>query len=95
MTDELAERIATLGGEPNGNPGYVVEKRSSPDYPHGRTDIAKHLIALDDAYYDVIVSHRRAMEAVEAADPVSHDLLVGQSAKLEMAQWFIRSFGAR
>ncbi len=32
MADELAERIATLGGEPNGNPGAIVEQRTWDDY---------------------------------------------------------------
>src|SRR6185436_20891626 len=32
MVDETAERIATLGGEPNGLPGNLVSSRSWDDY---------------------------------------------------------------
>jgi starvation-inducible DNA-binding protein len=36
MVDEVAERIATLGGEPNGLPGALVESRSWDDNPLAR-----------------------------------------------------------
>src|SRR4051794_16223804 len=35
MVDALAERIATLGGSPNGLPGAMVAGRDWPDYELG------------------------------------------------------------
>lgn len=92
MTDEIAERIATIGGEPNGNSGFVVSHRGWDDYPHLRADIDTHLRALDDVYSGIISDHRAAIADVESLDLVTQDLLIGQAAKLEMFQWFIRSF---
>src|SRR4051795_10309761 len=36
--DEVAERIATLGGSPVGTPGKLVEARRWDDYSIGRAD---------------------------------------------------------
>lgn len=91
MSDELAERIRTLGGEPIGTPGHIVDSRDWDDYKLGRAPVGDHLHALDSVYSGIIVDHRSAIEKT-AKDPVSEDLLIGQSAKLELYQWFIRSF---
>ncbi len=47
MVDDVAERIATLGGSPKGTPGALVEERSWDDYAVGRADAIAHLGALD------------------------------------------------
>ncbi len=93
MTDEIAERIATLGGTPNGNSGAVVANRTWEDYPLGRASVADHLVELDKVYSGVIEDHRVAIDQVGDLDLVTEDLLIGQTAKLELFQWFIRSFG--
>lgn len=36
MTDDIAERISTLGGEPKGTPGALVDERTWNDYSIGR-----------------------------------------------------------
>src|SRR5262249_17948397 len=36
MTDDTAERIATLGGSPVGTPGALVKQRTWDDYSIGR-----------------------------------------------------------
>src|SRR5688572_32082080 len=47
MTDETAERIATLGVSPIGTPGALVAARSWDDYDVGRAGAIEHLGALD------------------------------------------------
>lgn len=91
MTDEIAERIATLGGEPQGTPGHIVSARSWDDYPVGRAPVAQHLDALDDVYRGVIIDHRKAIAAVSDTDPVTEDLFIGQTSQLELFQWFVRA----
>lgn len=91
LADEAAERIATLGGVPNGLPGHLTEHRSWDDYGLGRGVVEAHLGALDVVYDGVIADHRRAIEATEELDPVTEDLLVAQTGTLEMQQWFIRA----
>lgn len=91
FSDAVAERIATLGGQPNGLAGAVVEQRTWSDYSLGRDTVARHLGALDEAYTGVIADHRDALREVEELDPVSHDLLVTQTGELELFQWFVRA----
>ncbi len=89
--DATAERIATLGGVPNGLPGSLVANRSWDDYDLGRADSQAHLGALDLVYRNVIESHREAIDATEKADPVTQDMLIGQTGELEQYHWFVRS----
>jgi starvation-inducible DNA-binding protein len=91
MVDQTAERIATLGSEPNGLPGYVVSSRSWDDYKLGRATVPEHLGALDVVYSGVIEEHRDAIAEFEELDPVSQDMLVEQSQSLEQYHWFVRA----
>ena len=91
MSDEIAERIATLGGEPVGTPGHIVAERTWDDYPLKRASVAEHLEALDDVYAGVITDHRQAMTVVAGTDPVTEDLFIGHVNQLELFQWFVRS----
>ena len=91
MVDATAERIATLGGVPCGTPGAMVAARSWDDYSLGRDDALAHMGALDIVYAGVIEAHRGAIEATEHVDPVTQDMLIGQSAELEQYHWFVRA----
>jgi starvation-inducible DNA-binding protein len=91
MTDAVAERIATLGGVPNGLPGALVASRSWNDYALGRADTQAHLAGLDLVYGGVISDHRAAIEIVDDLDPISGDLLITQTGTLEMYHWFVRT----
>jgi len=91
MVDTTAERIATLGGVPNGLPGNIVATRRWDDYELGRAEAQAHLAALDLVYSGVIRSHRQAIDETETPDPVTQDMLIGQTADLEQYQWFVRS----
>lgn len=91
MADEVAERIATLGGIPNALPGHLVESRDWDDYAVGRAVVAAHLAALDKVYDGVIGDHRAAIESSEKLDPVTEDLFVAQTRQLELYQWFVRA----
>ncbi|MFD7702442.1 Dps family protein [Streptomyces caelestis] len=91
MTDDLAERISTLGGEPQGTPGALVDERTWNDYSIGRAEAIEHLGALDLVYTGVIKDHREAMQATETSDPVTQDMLIEQLRGLELFQWFVRA----
>jgi starvation-inducible DNA-binding protein len=90
MVDALAERMSTLGVPPNGLPGALVAARTWDDYDLHRADTTAHLAALDLVYTGVIEDHRAAIEAV-GDDPVTEDLLTGQTGELEQYQWFVRA----
>lgn len=91
MVDDLAERVATLGGVPSGLPGRIVEERPWDDYALDRADALSHLAALDLVYTGVIADHRAAMDWIGDLDRVSEDLLIQQASILERYQWFVRS----
>jgi starvation-inducible DNA-binding protein len=91
MVDTVAERIAALGGSPVGTPGALVAQRHWDDYDLGRADAIAHLGALDPVYGGVIEGHRQALGQIAELDPVSEDMLVGQSGQLEQYHWFVRA----
>ncbi|WP_442759546.1 Dps family protein [Streptomyces pseudogriseolus] len=91
MTDDLAERISTLGGVPQGTPGALVADRTWDDYSIGRAEAIEYLGALDVVYTRLIEDHREAMEATEASDPVTQDILIEQLRGLELFQWLVRA----
>ena len=92
MVDATAERIATLGGVPE----RPARLHSSPtatwdDYELGRADSQAHLGALDLVYRGVIEDHRDAIDETDEPDPVTQDMLIGQTGELEQYHWFVRS----
>jgi starvation-inducible DNA-binding protein len=91
MTDDVAERIATLGGVAQGTPGALVAQRPWDDYGIGRADTGIHLRALDASYSRVTEGTREAVSLSGASDPVTEDLLIGQLRGLEKSQWLIRA----
>lgn len=91
MADDVAERIAALGGVALGTPGALVGNRTWDDYSIGRQDAIAHLGALNLVYTGVIEAVREAVEATGEIDPATEDLLIGQLRDLEQFQWFVRA----
>ncbi len=91
FADDIAERIATLGGSPSGTPGALVEARSWDEYSIGRASTQQHLGALDVVYAGVITSYRAAIKELDDLDLVTQDMLISQTDKLELFHWFIRA----
>jgi starvation-inducible DNA-binding protein len=89
--DEVAERIATLGGSPQGTPGAILKDRTWDDYSVARDTVPAHLAALDLVYNGVIEDTRKGIDETEKLDPVTQDILIGHSAELEKFQWFVRA----
>jgi starvation-inducible DNA-binding protein len=91
MSDTTAERIATLGGEPLGTPDAIVGQRRWADYKLNGATTTRHLEELSRVYDGVIADHRRAIEQLEELDLVSQDIVISQTEKLEMFQWFVQA----
>ncbi|UMB69295.1 Dps family protein [Mycobacterium paraterrae] len=89
--DEVAERIATLGGSPQGTPGAILKDRTWDDYSLGRDTVQAHLAALDLVYNGVIEDTRKGIRETEELDPVTQDILIAHAAELEKFQWFVRA----
>jgi starvation-inducible DNA-binding protein len=91
FADDLAERIATLGGSPWGTPGVLVAERSWDDYSIGRATTQEHLGALDLVYQGVIASYREGMKELDDLDLVTQDMFIAQTEQLELFHWFVRA----
>lgn len=92
MADTTAERIRTLGGDPLGTPGAITSIRTWDDYDLARGRSEAHLAKLDAVFDGVIDDHRKAIATAGDVDPVTEDMLITQTADLELMQWFVRSF---
>ena len=89
--DEVAERIAALGGSPQGTPGAIIKDRTWDDYSVGRDTVAAHLAALDLVYVGVIEDTRKSIKRLDEIDLVTQDVLIAHSGELEKFQWFVRA----
>jgi starvation-inducible DNA-binding protein len=86
MADTVAERIATLGGTPNG-----IAAAATINYTVGRAPVAEHLAALDATYDKVTQDHYAAAEATAGVDDVTNGVLLTQIEALDLFHWFVRS----
>ena len=59
--------------------------------PSAATTAQAHLGALDLVYHGVITSYREAITELDELDPVTQDMLIGQTEQLELFHWFIRA----
>ncbi|MFC4785837.1 Dps family protein [Nocardioides sp. MAHUQ-72] len=91
FADDLAERIATLGGSPQGTPGALVQARSWDEYSIGRATTQEHLGALDLVYQGVISSYRDGIKELDDLDLVTQDMFIAQTEQLELFHWFVRA----
>ena len=91
FSDDLAERIATLGGSPQGTPSGLVQRRTWDEYSIGRATTQEHLGALDLVYQGVITSYRENIAELDDLDLVTQDMLIAQTDKLELFHWFVRA----
>ncbi len=89
--DEVAERIATLGGAPMGTVDSILKDRTWDDYSLGRDTVLAHLGALDLVYVGVIEEHRKVIAELGDLDPITEDMIIGHTAELEQFQWFVRA----
>lgn len=89
--DDAAERIAALGASPKGTPGAIEKHRTWDDYSVGRDSAQAHLAALDLVYDGLIADNRKAITEVGKIDPITEDMLIGQTGQLEKFQWFVRA----
>lgn len=91
FADEVAERIAALGGSPKGTPGQILKDRTWDDYGLGRAGVLDHLSALNVVYDGVISTNREVIALLDDLDLVTQDLVIGHTGELEKFQWFVRA----
>jgi starvation-inducible DNA-binding protein len=92
QADETAERIAALGGEPDGTPDGIARSRNwEPFAAKGRASTEYYIQALIDYYDAFIVADRKAIEELDELDVISSNIIQDHVQELEQFQWFLHS----
>jgi starvation-inducible DNA-binding protein len=92
QADETAERIATLGGSPDGRPDAILRNRTWKGVDlTGRHSTQDYLQALCDFYDQLIADDREAIKELDELDVISSNIVQDHVQDLEKFQWFMRS----
>ncbi len=90
--DEMAERVAQLGGTALGTTQAVAKASKLEAYPTDIHATSDHLAALIARFGDLANAVRKNIdEADEAGDADTADLFTGVSRKLDESLWFLES----
>jgi starvation-inducible DNA-binding protein len=90
--DDIAERVAQLGGRAEGTIRMASERSSLPEYPHQISGGAAHVEALSNAMTAAADAMRRAIdESSNAGDQVSADIFVGATRAIDKLLWMVRA----
>ncbi|MEJ2886495.1 Dps family protein [Actinomycetospora aeridis] len=86
-SDEVAERAATLGVSPDGRAETVAKSSGLPTTDEGWQKVEDVNRAVTDTLATLIGRMRERIAVTDEPDPVTQDLLIAQTAKLEEAHW--------
>lgn len=90
-SDEVAERIVTLGRPADGRARIVAEKSTLKDYSDDFVGVSSTVAAVADALKTTIGQMRDAIEVLGETDPVSEDLCIAAVAPLEKFMWMVQA----
>lgn len=90
-SDEVAERILTLGVPADGRAATVAETSTLPAFPAGHIAALGAAGELADRMDQAVRSLREGLGQLGELDPISEDLAIGITAGLEKHQWMLRS----
>lgn len=89
-SDEVAERISTLGIAPDGRSSVVASESGLADYPDGFVQVGATIRHVADAVKTTIDELRNAIEKLAELDPVSQDLCIQIAGPLEKHLWMLQ-----
>ena len=90
-TDDIAERIVTIGSAPDGRAATVASDSVLSDFPTGFHQVDATLGLVGDQMKSTIDQLRSAIGKMGEIDPISEDLLIGFSAQLEKHLWMVQA----
>lgn len=92
FTDEIAERVATLGGVAMGTTRMAAANTTLPEYPADIFDGRAHLEAVIERWAAYGASTRAASKrAGELGDPTTEDLFIEISRAVDLHLYFLES----
>lgn len=90
-TDEIAERVVTIGLSPDGRASTVSKNSDLKDFPIGFHQVSETIAHVADQMKTAIDQLRSAIEKMGDLDPISEDLLIGISGQLEKHLWMVQA----
>lgn len=90
-SDDVAERVVALGAPVDGRPETVAESTRVPSFQTGFVDTEKVVAAIVEQLDAVIATARKAMDALDKADPVSQDIVIELLRSLEKHRWMFEA----
>ncbi len=90
-SDEVAERINTIGIAPDGRSATVAQDSDLQAYPRDFQKVPETLANVADAIKITVDHLRRAILNLGELDPISEDLCIGISAELEKHLWMLQA----
>ncbi|RLP10595.1 Dps family protein [Propionibacterium australiense] len=89
--DEVAERLAALGGTPDGRAATVAATSSLDTVEGGDLKVADVYAQFAERTAKVADAIKSTLEAVDAEDHLTNDLLIGIASELEKQAWMLRA----
>jgi starvation-inducible DNA-binding protein len=90
-SDEVAERLVTIGIAADGRVATVAESSALDAFPEGEVSVQQAIALIADRMATVSKGMRERIEALGDIDPVSEDLLIGITAPIEKQLWMLQS----
>jgi len=90
-SDEVAERITTLGVAADGRSSTVAKETDLKDYPRDFQNVNETVTQVADALKITIDSIRASIEQLGDLDPISEDMAIGISAAFEKHLWMLQA----
>lgn len=90
-SDEVAERIVTLGVPADGRVQTVAKESQLPQYPEGFVHDNETLANVVAAMHKSVQALRTTIQEVGDLDPVSEDLVIGIASGLEKHLWILQT----
>ena len=90
-TDEIAERIVTIGIAPDGRAQTITADTVLAEFATGFHQVPESVTAVADPMKKAIDQLRDGIEKIGDVDPISEDLLIGISSQLEKHLWMVQA----
>jgi len=90
-SDEVAERMDTLGVAPDGRANTVAQQSILADYPRDFQKVPDTIERVADALKSTIDALRTGIASLGELDPISEDMFIGISAGLEKHLWMVQA----
>ncbi|MBH0123191.1 Dps family protein [Rhodococcus sp. NPDC003382] len=87
FADQAAERLTAIGVAPDGRAATVARESGTKGFGNDWTKGEEVVAAIVDNIAAVVSRLRHRIDSTADADPVTQDLLIGQTARLEQLHW--------